>query len=104
MQALMLGPDRRLGPVSECRLNALQIGVDVGRRGRARNVCSTKPVLATRDGRPPSIFMPAISTGAFVPAFLLCVANDFMAAGDKGFALRDLRFYLSQPLAPFHFP
>jgi hypothetical protein len=39
MQALMLGLDRRLGPVSECRLNALQIGVDVGRRGRARNVC-----------------------------------------------------------------
>jgi hypothetical protein len=39
MQTLMLGPDRRVGPVSECRLNALQIGVDVGRRGRALNVC-----------------------------------------------------------------
>src|SRR5262245_15990460 len=35
----MLGPDRRLGPVSECRFNPLQASVDVGDRGRALNVC-----------------------------------------------------------------
>jgi hypothetical protein len=34
----------------------------------------------------------------------MCVANDFMVAGDKGFALRDVRLYLSQLLAPLHFP
>jgi hypothetical protein len=33
--ALMLRPDRRLGQVSESRLNALQTGIDVRCRGRA---------------------------------------------------------------------
>src|SRR5215475_3701311 len=50
VHALMLRPNRRFGPISECRFHPLQIGVDIGRRCRALSVCCLRD-LGINTGR-----------------------------------------------------
>ena len=50
VHALMLRPNRRFGPISECRFHPLQIGVDIGYRCRALSVCCLRD-LGINTGR-----------------------------------------------------
>src|SRR5215467_8958360 len=50
VHALMLRPNRRFEPISECRFHPLQIGVDIGHRCRALSVCCLRD-LGINPGR-----------------------------------------------------